>query len=706
MKIQEKIMNTEYGSRLKENPFFRHCRPDRRFERGLEPDPLQSVSAQGICGEALDFVMRRQLCDRKLWAKFVEQYRLKSDTPKREWRSEYWGKMMRGAVFVYSATGNERLYAIMEETVRDLLTAQDADGAFSTYAPQAQFTKWDVWGRKYILLGLLFFFHICRDEDLGREILAAAMRHADAVLARIGKDSPEKMQIEQTSVVESGHPIHGAMNSLSILEPMVMLYRETNEKRYLDFAAYLVESGARACGNIFELAYVGRLAPYQYPYTKAYEMMSCFEGLLEYALTVGSEKWKTAAIRFAYSLAESDATIIGSAGTTHEFLDHAAVHQADSGDGGVGQETCVSVTWMKLCARMLLLTGDPLFGDCFEQTLYNAYMGTLNREQICNPERIQKGFLIPGRRVVPTPLPFDSYTPLTGGTRGQGIGGSLLFSDGTYYGCCACIASAGVGIAPHLVILRSENGFSIQLYEKGIYRTETVSGNSISFILETDYPAGDTIRIRVEPEKRERFSLSLRIPSWSVKNRLTVNGTEQPAACGMTRVEREWKAGDIVELHLDMRVEALRPTPFEKDVLRSRIIWKTCDMVPFVVEADAVHQNHAAFRRGPLILAWDGRLNASAGGAAEEEASPYRPSEEPLFLEGTEDRYLPTEEETVSGLPFSAVCRTAVFCDDGRPLFLIDCASAGRTWKEDSAFMIWMRTNAEEKRESGGNDAG
>ena len=26
MKIQEKIMNTEYGSRLKENPFFRHCR--------------------------------------------------------------------------------------------------------------------------------------------------------------------------------------------------------------------------------------------------------------------------------------------------------------------------------------------------------------------------------------------------------------------------------------------------------------------------------------------------------------------------------------------------------------------------------------------------------------------------------------------------------------------------------------------------------
>ncbi len=665
-------------TRLNENPFFRHSQPERSFAAGLEPDLAQTISVQGMCRDALHFIEQEQLCDRELWAKFVEQYRLKSDTAKQEWRSEYWGKMMRGGAFVYSVTRNPALYAVLEETVRDLLTVQDSDGAFSTYAPQVQFTKWDIWGRKYILLGLLCFRSICQDEKLNHQILAAAMRHADAIVARVGNDAGDKMQIEQTSVVGTGQPVHGALNSLSVLEPMVLLYRETNEKRYLDFAAYLVEIGARGCGNIFELAYVDRLAPYQYPYTKAYEMISCFEGLLEYALTVGSEKWKTAAIRFAYRMMESEITLLGSAGTTHEFLDHASVHQVDASESGVGQETCVSVTWMKFCARMLLLTGDPLFGDCIEQTLYNAYLGTLNYAHICKPETISRGFRIPGLELMDAFLPFDSYTPLLGGARGQGIGGSLMFSDGTYYGCCAAIGTVGIGIAPHLAVLRAGNGFSVQLYEKGVYETKTASGNGVRFTVETAYPVEDTVLIRVDPRQEETFALSLRIPSWSVENRLTVNGEPLTVTPGTTTIQRQWQAGDVVMLRLDLRVEALRPTPFEKDILRSRIIWKTCDMVPFVTETTPEHSHHVAFRRGPVMLAADARLNACGGHIR--------------MLPETEDTYLTAKVEPAEVLPFSALCCVTVFPDGKTPLRLIDSASAGRTWNSDSDFVIWMKT--------------
>ena len=650
-------MDRKQISHRNENPYLRHSRADRLFASGLKPDLEQSLSPRGMCERPLDFIAGEQLCDRELWAKFVEQYRLKSDTAKQEWRSEYWGKMMRGAAFVYSVTQDEALYAVLEETARDLLTVQDADGAFTTYEPEVQFRKWDLWGRKYILLGLLCFHSICRDGALKEEVLTAARRHADAVLERVGNEEG-KLPIEQTSNVDTGQMVHGAMNSLSILEPMVLLYRATGEKRYLDFAAYLVETGARGCGNIFELAYADRLAPYQYPYTKAYEMISCFEGLLEYALTVESEKWKTAVIRFAYRLMESDITLLGSAGTTHEFLDHASVHQVDAGDGGVGQETCVSVTWMKFCARMLLLTGDPLFGDCFEQTLYNAYLGALNYDHVCRPECIQAGFRIPGLETVPSFLPFDSYTPLLGGTRGQGIGGSLLFSDGTYYGCCAAIGAVGIGIAPHLAVLRAKDGFSVQLYEQGVYKTKTPAGNAVTFSIETDYPVGDAVRIRVELQGEERFALSLRIPSWSVENRLAVNGRPLAVTPGVTVIRRQWQTGDVIELGLDMRLEALRPTPFERDVLRSRIIWRTCDMVPFLMEETPEHMEHVAFRRGPLILARDARLQKG---------------EEPV----------------------PALCRVTVFPDGERPLTLIDCASAGRTWQEDSAFSIWMRTKTQ-----------
>lgn len=38
-------------------------------------------------------------------------------------------------------------------------------------------------------------------------------------------------------------------------------------------------------------------------------------------------------------------------------------------------------------------------------------------------------------------LQFDSCSPLTSGTRGNGIGGRKVMSDNHYYGCCVCIGS-------------------------------------------------------------------------------------------------------------------------------------------------------------------------------------------------------------------------------------------------------------------------
>ena len=257
-----------------------------------------------------------------------------------------------------------------------------------------------------------------------------------------------------------------------------------------------------------------------------------------------------------------------------------------------------------------------------------------------------------------------------------------MFSDGTYYGCCACIGYVGIGIAPHLVILKSENGFAVQLYESGDYHTKTPSGNTIQFQIRTDYPVGDTVRIQVDPEQKEQFALSLRIPSWSVENSLKVNGEPLDVTSGMTVIDRQWQAGDTVELRFDMRVEALRPTSFQKDFLRSRIIWKTCDMVPFVMEETPEHRHHAAFRRGPLILVRDDRLG--------------NPDFERLPLRGVEDTYLPAQMEDASKLPFRALCCVTVFSEDERPVRLIDCASAGRTWDSSSSFTVWMKTNQQE----------
>ena len=120
----------------------------------------------------------------------------------------------------------------------------------------------------------------------------------------------------------------------------------------------------------------------EYPITKAYEMSSCFMGLLEYYRITGVERYRTAVENFAAKVLENDFTIAGSGGLGHELFDHSAVRQANPNIGDTPQETCVTVTLMQLFSQLALFTGDPKYLDAFERSLYNAYLGAVNTEKV------------------------------------------------------------------------------------------------------------------------------------------------------------------------------------------------------------------------------------------------------------------------------------------------------------------------------------
>jgi hypothetical protein len=63
-----------------------------------------------------------------------------------------------------------------------------------------------------------------------------------------------------------------------------------------------------------------------------------------------------------------------------------------------------------------------------------------------------------------------------------------------------------------------------------------------------------------------RFPLHLRVPGWAEGASLKVNGSEEPApaAGGFVRLDREWRAGDLVELHLPAEI---RRTPWHKQLM-------------------------------------------------------------------------------------------------------------------------------------------
>jgi len=599
---------------------------------------------KGIVDESIRYIEEIQLLKPELWNRFVNQYRTEADSDG-GWRGEYWGKMMRGATFVYSYTQNKDLYDILYKTVEDMIAAADNLGRISTYPVNSEFSAWDMWSRKYVLLGMQYFMEICTDSDFNKKITESMQKQVDYIISKIGDKEDGKTPITSTS------DSWGGLNSSSILEPVMKLYNITKEKRYLDFASHIVNEGGADNVNIFELAYDNKLYPYQYPVTKAYEMTSCFEGLLEYYKVTGNEKHRDGVINFADRILESDFTIIGCCGCAGECLDNSTISQTNPNKDQVMQETCVTVTMMKFFYNLNCFTGDSKYADAFERSMYNAFLGAINTENsigILDAEVVAKH-----PDVIKEPLPFDSYSPLTAGIRGLGTGGMRVMSDNSYYGCCACIGAAGNGLTPKMSLLTSEDGLVVNLYIGGKIFAKTMSGNNVTIDIQTEYPKNGDVRIKIEPQSQEEFDILLRNPSWSRATGVSVNGIDNNVNDGYIRIRKLWQKGDIIELKLDMRTQAIYP------------------------EADADSEiKYIALRRGPLVLAQESRLGYNVN--------------DPVSIAVKDDGYVDVELPEKDIAPYKHILEVLVPLAEGGKMTVTDYASAGKLWTEESKMAAWM----------------
>ena len=589
----------------------------------------------GPFDQAVRFIQENQLLDAALWARFAEQFTRPSDDQDLGWRCEYWGKLMRGGALVWSYTQDPELYRRLEAAARAMLQTAGPDGRISTYSREAEFQGWDIWGRKYVLLGMEYFYDICRDDGLKAALLASLQAQAGCLTARFG---PGRADLRKASCHWEG------LNSSSLLEPVVRLYNMTGEPKYLDFAGYIVGLGGIQSANIFELALEDRLDPWQYPVTKAYEMMSCFEGLLEYARATGEEKWSRAVVNFARRVLRSDITVIGSAGCTHELFDHSGLRQADPSYTGIMQETCVTVTWMKLCGQVLCLTGDPVFGDAMERSLYNALLGAVNTGKVQRDPLSPNGW-----------LPFDSYSPLRAGLRGQAVGGRMVMADNTIYGCCAAIGAAGLGAAAQLSALHSRKGAAVNLYFPGSLSLSTPAGKPLGMRVDTAYPVGEEIALELSLDEPEAFELAFRIPGWCAAPEAQINGEAVTPSSGWLRLERRWEDKDKVVLRFPMPVEAVGS-------------WQ---LGPGSEELPP----HLALIRGPVVLA-----------ASEE--FPDCDLSRPIEFARTADGALDIQALPLSQVPFQAQQAFQAALQNGWMRFT-DYASAGKGC--DKRIAAWVR---------------
>ena len=78
----------------------------------------------GMMDQYVRYIEEFQLLRTDLWKRFVQQFKEDADYDA-GWRGEYWGKMMRGACFIYAYSEDETLYQVLKDSVEDMLSTQD-----------------------------------------------------------------------------------------------------------------------------------------------------------------------------------------------------------------------------------------------------------------------------------------------------------------------------------------------------------------------------------------------------------------------------------------------------------------------------------------------------------------------------------------------------------------------------------------------------
>jgi len=208
-----------------------------------------------------------------------------------------------------------------------------------------------------------------------------------------------------------------------------------------------------------------------------------------------------------------------------------------------GSECCTVVETMFSLERSLAILGDPALGDRLEKLAFNALPGTLTDDMWAhqyNQEPNQVECSLHNK-------PWTSDGPE-----------SNLFGLEPNFGCCTANFNQGwpkfAGSLFMLTGSEATEGVVAAAYAPCELRT-VVNGAKLKVIEETEYPFRGTVRLAVNPAAPTRFPLLLRIPAWAAGTTINVNGKQEqgPDAGTFARVEREWRAGDRVEIVFPMR---------------------------------------------------------------------------------------------------------------------------------------------------------
>jgi uncharacterized protein len=431
------------------------------------------------------------------------------------WAGEFVGKYLIGAIQVWRMSGDERLGRVIVATVTRLLAAQQPDGYLGPFNEDIRLVqRWDVWGHYHIMLALLMY-HDSESGYQGNQAFMAAQKIGD-LMHRFFVVDNHCMRNDNDTIGEMNHAMsHGA----------ILLYQRTGLERYKELADWIENEWDDPEAGQYMSSALAAKPIHEFP-GRRWESAHSWQAIAEFWFTTGSSRYRHAFEHIWWSILEGDRHNTGGF-TSGEACQGNPYHQ-----GAI--ETCCTMAWIALSIDMLRVTGDSRIADEVELSTLNGMIGSQH----------------------PSGRWYTYNTPMDGTKKAsqhdivfQARAGSPEFN------CCSANATRGLGMIRQWALMSKGDGVTLNYYGPCTLRTVLPIGTAVHIEQETTYPLDNSVLIHVKPDQATNFPLSFRIPEWSKRTTVRLNGEtiHTPDAGRYLTLDRTWRDGDTVQLDFDFR---------------------------------------------------------------------------------------------------------------------------------------------------------
>ena len=434
-------------------------------------------------------------------------------------------KWMEAVAFVLQSGDRPQLRETLDKLIDDVVAAQEPSGYLNTYyAGERARLRFSEMYRSHELycLGHLLQAGIAYYRATGdRKLLDAGIKYADYVLQVLG---PEKKP------AITGHP--------EFEMALVELYRTTGDKRYLDFANYLFS------GEKMRLQLTDEQVKYLFsgiPFTSRTELeghavraLYACSGATDYYLETGDPDYGETLDRLWKDLVERKMYITGGVGSYAEGESVGVAY--DLPNQRAYAESCAAIANFMWNWRLLAVKADAAYADVMERALYNGI----------NSGMSLSGTLYCYRNPLESRGDEDVRQP---------------WYDTT---CCPPNLERTFASFPGYIYATSPAGIYVNFYHASTLDWHLEDGTGLKLVQRTKYPWEGDITLKVSPAKAATFTLYLRIPDWSNKATVTVEGKPapgKPKAGQYFAIHREWNGESTVRLQLDMTPRLVEANP-------------------------------------------------------------------------------------------------------------------------------------------------